>query len=334
MKLYSNGVKRIIFIFCFSGLFLQLVFSCNKLDVEADDKDQCEEELSDTSLSKIDFLIRELNKPVSCYIMVAAHRGYWKDAPENSIPAIWNAIKIGVDIVEFDLQKTKDGILILMHDETLDRTTTGNGEVEDYYWEDLQKLSLTGADGEVTQYRIPTFEEAMLLIKREKKVLVNVDNGDLYLEEVGKVLKKTGTSNLAIIKSSKAPETIKNSIHHIDESFFMPVIHCKSSSTATLEIVESYRSAFKSEVFEISFNEETSTFYVNALSLTKKNIKMWVTTTSPKWCGGHGDEVAVDNNNPEASWGWLIKKGATIVLTNNPAELIKYLETKGFRKTT
>ena len=59
--------------------------------------------------------------------LIAAHRGDWRNACENSLEAIENAIRMGVDIVEVDLQRTKDGELILMHDRKLDRTTTGYG---------------------------------------------------------------------------------------------------------------------------------------------------------------------------------------------------------------
>ena len=62
-------------------------------------------------------------------MLVVAHRGNWRSAPENSTAAIDSAIAMKVDIVEIDIQKTKDGQLILMHDNTLDRTTTGKGSI-------------------------------------------------------------------------------------------------------------------------------------------------------------------------------------------------------------
>ena len=58
-------------------------------------------------------------------VLVVAHRGDWRYAPENSIAAIEHSIAVGVDIVELDLQLTKDSVLIVMHDATLNRTTTG-----------------------------------------------------------------------------------------------------------------------------------------------------------------------------------------------------------------
>ena len=65
-------------------------------------------------------------------VLVAAHRGNWKEFPENSIPAIQSCIGTGIDIVEIDVQRTKDGAYILMHDAKIDRTTNGKGKVSDY----------------------------------------------------------------------------------------------------------------------------------------------------------------------------------------------------------
>ena len=65
--------------------------------------------------------------PKSDQVLVVAHRGNWRSAPENSVAAIDSAIQMGVDIVEIDIHKTKDGQLILMHDDRVDRTTNGKG---------------------------------------------------------------------------------------------------------------------------------------------------------------------------------------------------------------
>ncbi len=64
--------------------------------------------------------------------------GNWRSAPENSTAAIDSAIAMKVDIVEIDIQKTKDGQLILMHDNTLDRTTTGKGEIKNWTLADIK----------------------------------------------------------------------------------------------------------------------------------------------------------------------------------------------------
>ena len=72
-----------------------------------------------------EFLLRKENHEV----MVAAHRGDWKNNPENSLSAIQSCIDHFVDIVEIDVQETVDGVFILMHDNTVNRTTNGKGKV-------------------------------------------------------------------------------------------------------------------------------------------------------------------------------------------------------------
>ena len=69
----------------------------------------------------------KITNPDNKEVTVVAHRADWRFAPENSLAAIESSIRLGADVVELDVQKTKDGQLILMHDKTLDRTTTGKG---------------------------------------------------------------------------------------------------------------------------------------------------------------------------------------------------------------
>ena len=65
------------------------------------------------------------------YVFVAMHRGDWRNFPANSKGAILSSIQLGADIVELDVHMTKDGRFVLNHDRTLDRTTTGTGNVHD-----------------------------------------------------------------------------------------------------------------------------------------------------------------------------------------------------------
>lgn len=88
--------------------------------------------------------------------------GNWRSAPENSVAAIDSAIQMGVDIVEIDIHKTKDGQLILMHDDRVDRTTNGKGLIKDYTLAEIKKLKLKDKDGNLTEHIVPTLEEALL----------------------------------------------------------------------------------------------------------------------------------------------------------------------------
>ena len=90
---------------------------------------------------------------------MSVHRGCWRLAPENSIKAIEECIRIGVDMVEIDVRRTKDGHLVVIHDRSVQRTTNGKGLVAELTLEELQKLRLKqglgGKNAVLTLARIP-----------------------------------------------------------------------------------------------------------------------------------------------------------------------------------
>ena len=146
-----------------------------------------------------DKIIANLQKPASNSVLVVSHRADWRNAPENSLQAIQNCIDMGVDVIEIDLKKTKDGHLILMHDKKIDRTTTGKGYPADYTLEELRQFRLKSGTGHKTAHLIQTLEEVMSLCKG--KILVNIDKGYDYFKDVYAVLKETGTVQQCIIKA-------------------------------------------------------------------------------------------------------------------------------------
>ncbi len=82
---------------------------------------------------------------------------------------------MGVDIVELNLKKTKDGQLIVMHGRTIDRTTNGKGKPEDFTLEEIRKFKLKNGLGRLTEHQIPTFGE--MLLAANGKVIIDVDKG-------------------------------------------------------------------------------------------------------------------------------------------------------------
>jgi len=88
-------------------------------------------------------------------ILRIGHRGAAGHAPENTIAAIRKGVSLGVDFVELDVQRTRDGRLVVMHDKLVDRTTDGTGMVSEKTWDELQLLD--AGNGE----RVPCVEEAL-----------------------------------------------------------------------------------------------------------------------------------------------------------------------------
>ena len=115
--------------------------------------------------------------------LVSAHRGGPRAVgpragyPENCLATFENTLRSTWAILEIDPRYTKDSAIVLMHDPTLDRTTTGQGKVSDFTLEELRKLRLKDPEGQITEYTIPTLGEA-LEWARGKTVLV-VDQKDV-----------------------------------------------------------------------------------------------------------------------------------------------------------
>ncbi|HEY7139251.1 MAG TPA: glycerophosphodiester phosphodiesterase family protein [Methylomirabilota bacterium] len=92
---------------------------------------------------------------------IAAHRGGARLWPENSLTAFRGAIGLGVDLVELDVHQTKDGEVVVVHDPTLDRTTTGHGVVLDFSWSELGAVTIRGTADE----RLPRLAEVLALLR-------------------------------------------------------------------------------------------------------------------------------------------------------------------------
>jgi glycerophosphoryl diester phosphodiesterase len=100
-------------------------------------------------------------------VMLINHRGLSPGFPENTLAAFKNSVALGVDAIELDLRGSRDGIPVVMHDPTVDRTTNGKGAVADLALTELKRLD---AGSRVVKMfrneRIPTYEEALLLVSR------------------------------------------------------------------------------------------------------------------------------------------------------------------------
>ena len=97
---------------------------------------------------------------------VFGHRGCSGTYPENTMLAFRKAVEAGVDGMEFDLHLTKDNKLVIIHDETIDRTSNGSGAVRDMTLEELRQYDFSAAfPGEYGVCRIPTLEEYFEMVK-------------------------------------------------------------------------------------------------------------------------------------------------------------------------
>lgn len=106
--------------------------------------------------------------------MVSQHRGGpMPGYPENAIETLDNALKYGPGVLEVDVATLRDGTMVLMHDYTLDRTTTGRGKLSDVDWAEVKNLKLIDDAGAVTDFHIPLLKDVLLWVKG--RAILNLD---------------------------------------------------------------------------------------------------------------------------------------------------------------
>lgn len=146
-------------------------------------------------------------------VAVIAHRGLPTVAPENTVAAFRKAVDLGVEMLEVDVQQTKDGRLVVLHDKTVDRTTDGEGELPDFTLAELKALDAGGWFGEAFRgERIPTLEEVVETLDATTLLLLEVKYGSPHQEGIeGRLIefvRRHGLEGRVLIKSFD-PEAIK-----------------------------------------------------------------------------------------------------------------------------
>ncbi|MHC2991012.1 glycerophosphodiester phosphodiesterase [Pontibacter sp. HJ8] len=272
---------------------------------------------------RVDQIIKTMKDADSEKVMVVAHRGDWRNAPENSLLAIQLCIDMGIDMVEIDVQQTKDGHLVLMHDKTLERTTNGKGKVADWTLDSLKTLSLKNGLGRTTHHKIPTLEEAMLVAKGD--ILVNLDKCYDFFPQVYPVLEKTGTVHQAVMKGSHPYRKVQADfgplLHKI---FYMPIVNLDKPDAQ--QVIEEFQKKLKPVAFELVFATDTSRVLNSFDKIKRKGSRVWVNSLWASLNAGRDDDLA--ETDVEASYGWILGKGANMIQTDRLEPLVDYLRKK------
>lgn len=122
-------------------------------------------------------------------VLISGHRGSrGVDMPENCLETFAKVADAMPVFFEIDPRLTKDSVIVLMHDETLDRTTSGTGKLADYTWADLQSVFLKDVNGKQTTFRIPKLEDAIRWSKG--RAVLNLDKKDVPMEMIVEMIKK------------------------------------------------------------------------------------------------------------------------------------------------
>lgn len=320
---------------------------------------------AERELSRVERIRAEMNDAASDHVLVVAHRGDWHRQPENSLSAIRSCLEMGVDIIELDVRLSKDGVPIVMHDTSVDRTTDHKGAISNYTVAELTNMRLRERKGKtidglfepLTDETVPTLREALLLVKG--RALINADKAYPIMREIIAVAKQTDTLDHLIFKGwvvakmdgedpkhsaafmqSVDPARAAAQIRTLGEPLiFMPIVGFKDQANSFRD--EDYEAArafvvdccdeLRPPMIEVVFRHDMNPLMDPELVALarKKGSRIWVNTLWDSICGGRDDADAL--TDPDGVWGWHLERGATVIQTDYPRELLAYLKEKGRR---
>ena len=278
--------------------------------------------------NRAEMIAAQIHNPNSKYVVVACHRGDWRNYPENSIPAIESIIRMGADIMELDLKLTKDSVLVLSHDWTIDRCTTGKGRVSDYTLDELKQFRLRRAHGVATDsLHICTLRGALECCK--DRICVNVDQGYEYYDMVLAITEELGVTDQILIKGKHSVATVAEKMAaHEHNMMYMPIIDIQKEQGQKLfqEYMDTKTVPLAYEVCWKKLTPEVSDCFKK---IVESGSKLWVNTIWGSLCGYLDDDKALDCGDPAEVYDQVIALGASMIQTDRPEQLLNYLRKKG-----
>ena len=243
------------------------------------------------------------------YPLVSAHRGGpTKDFPENCTATFANTIKYNPTIIETDIALTKDSVLVMMHDNTLDRTTTGTGNIGNYTYKELQSFYLKDTEGIVTSYKIETLDEVLKWGKGKVIYTLDVKRG-VPFKMIIDAIRKNKAENYSIIitynanQAAEVAQLAPDMLLSVSARGKEDVERMQEMGVKTENMVAFVGTSFpKPEV--LAYMKENG---ITCISGTMGNID--------KSAVANGDKIYLD----------LVKAGVMVISSDRPAEVAKQM---------
>jgi glycerophosphoryl diester phosphodiesterase len=273
-------------------------------------------------------ILAEIADPASSHVVVVSHRGDWRNHPENSIPAIESVIRMGVDMVELDVKMTKDSVLVLMHDNTIDRMTNGKGRVSDITYDSLMTFKMRRAHNVVTDtIKVPTLRQALLCCK--DRILVNVDHAYPYYKEIVALTEELGVTGQVLMKGKSSIAQVREDMSRNENNLlYMPIIDINRPQGQAL-FSEYVKSGTAPMAFEVCWQKPGEELDYCFEEIRKMGSRIWVNTLWPSLCGGFGNDDDAALADPAVVYGRHIQAGASMIQTDRPELLLNYLRSIG-----
>ena len=238
-------------------------------------------------------------------LVIIAHRGSHLKFPENTLAAYEKAITEGADYVEIDLRTTKDGYLVIMHDESTTRMTGKKGAIKDLNYSDISNLQIKSTDKEdTTIYHIPDFKSVLNLCKG--RINIYLDFKDADVEKTYRLIKEAGMQHHVVVYLNKEEQ-------YGQWKKVAPQVPLMASLPENMNIsqLNNFLDKKHLDVVDNAYTGDLVTL------MHKRKIAVWL-------------DVQSDDEGP-TKWEQALKLGVDGLQTNHPEKLIKYLEDQGIR---
>lgn len=236
--------------------------------------------------------------------LALGHRGtgslsLW--APENTIAALEMAWEMGADSIEVDVRETSDGVLVLMHDSTVDRTTNGTGRVDEMTLAEIKALTAYSFNPAVPAQTVPTFLEALQCL--HGKTLVDVDIKDATMSTLVADIVAAGMLDAAYLLIGSVSEGLAARAVHPDVAL-MPKVH-------SADDVYAFEAALSPIVFFEPDVEDVNQAFLEAVCSTGARL--------------HLDALGFYDILGELGFSIMLDLGADIIQTDRLPVLVPYL---------
>lgn len=236
---------------------------------------------------------------------IVAHRGASGSAPENTFAAFEKAVESGVDAIEIDVHQTMDGKIVIIHDDTLDRTTNSSGSIYEKKYEELKNVDAgSWFDVNYSDETIPLFSDFLEFVKNKAGIIVEVKYGSQKYpgieNNVWSLLKSHNLVKTTVVSSSRV--TILNTFRQLSQEINLGKI---------LSPKELWRSLFQPD----------SLLYKQDIIKQVKEIHphwSFVDAKFMKWANSLGLAVIPWTINKEMKIRVMIDRGVQGVITNFP----------------
>ena len=250
-------------------------------------------------------------------IIGVSSKGEWDEYPENSVPALIEAAKTGIDFVAIDIKKTLDNILVVFSDDTTERMVGDKeiftiSETEYSVLEALKlKNSCGGSNEKATEYKIPTLEE-MIAAAKENDIPLILRCSTEIIPEAVKLLNQLDAMSMCIVMTEGSTKSIKAAVSELSEK---PLLIGEKKGNVVFNIISFVNTLEEMDAVGVQLNTVNRygiNYYRSLLSVYSEKMRVICDTTTPEISGFREDS--------EHYWNDLISRGYSVIFTDH-AEL-------------